>query len=794
MTDYDKLQNLKTGDVAPLFPAQVWRSVEKSDATLLKKRDYKWEVIEGQYRDKKAIFTPVATVVNGQLITYCDCPDFRPGHPCAHVASLLWAWINQRDTFHDVLKQYGPKIPILKAEEKNRPNLKPLAPPTEKEKRDLKPLFSHLSFAQSREVWLNSSKKLLELSELTKAQLRALGRHWGLKLGNQTRPKMIEAIVRRSADSEALQSLLSRWSLEEQKALTSVVPFACHGTHLLPVRIVGRFWSYLPGPWAEPLKHGWVKAERQGVLTQFMLYGDGDGGWGMPLVTAAALPPLPAWLPPRREDLPAHWRVVRRSPGTAVRHLRDFIEACQVMPVRLRPQQQPMNLPSRWDSFREWPYSQQMMTILAPRRPPSTWLTLYLPIDPPAIDEDSAIIVGQITGMDDQEIDFLYHLLRNDNWIYPGSPATISTQISGLLQLDDTELWVRMARLYWHAPLTAWTELNLLRRLHPDIDLFFHHSVWSGVPEWRDFFDRLLEQRKIFVHFLALLPQEVWIDYNALQSVLKLIWHDAVHGFASASFHKRLRSPFNDLFLSDASHHYPLRWADTAGRMLDIFIQYPLHWLGVVDLAYEGETLRAVRFNLTDLFYADMRPPSQRVAAESHSFGQPVPEQMYTYAPQKRQLEIPLVLLSLERVKVVSSLTKEIVYRREESLLVARVDADRVSKTFDRHVNVDRIEEQWQAAFGAPMAAALAQQLRRWEAHYGHWRLYTGHLALVEVKDSVALRELKAVSSLQTMIFAELSPYHVLIPDDQVDAFVRELQEKGYTPKLIKRGASHGHA
>jgi len=794
MTDDDKLKNLKTEDVAPLFPAQVWHNIKKSDVTSLKKRDYKWEVIEGRYRDKKGVFTPVATVVNGQLFTYCDCPDFRPGHPCVHVGYLLWAWIEQRDTFHDTLKQYKPKVPLLNEEEKSRPNLRPLGPPTEKEKKALKPLFSHLSFAQSREVWLNSSKKLLEQRELKRTQLQALGKQWGLKLGNQTRPKMIEAIVRRSADPEAVQSQLSQWSVEEQQALTAVVPFACHSTHLLPVQIVGRFWSYLPGPWTKPLKHSWEKAERQGLFTRFLLYGDDDVGWGMPMVIAAALPPLPGWLPPRRGNLPAHWRVVQRSPGVVIRHLRDFIEACQTLPVRLRSQQRPMNLPPRWNSFRDWPYSQQMMTILSKRRPPATWLTFYLPIDPPAIDADSATIVGQMTGMDDQEIDLLYHLLKDDNWIYPGSPVTVSTHISSLLQLDDTELWVRIARLYWHSPLISWTELNLLRRLHPDIDLFYQHSVWGGISEWREFLNRLLEQRKIFVHFLALLPQGVWIDYNALQSVLKLIWHDAVHGFASSAFHKRLRSQFDDLFLSDASRNYPLRWENTVGRLLDIFIEYPLHWLGVVDLAYEEETLRAVRLNLTDLFYADMRPLSQRVTAAPRSPVLPAPEHRYIYDPQKQQLAIPLALLSPERIKVISFLTKEVTYRREESLLVGHVAADRVSKTFDQHINVDEIEKRWQAAFGAPMAVALLQQLRQWEANYGHWRIYTGNLALVEVKDSVALRELKAVSSLQTLIFAELSPYHVLIPDDKVDAFIQELQKKGYTPKLIKKGAFHGHA
>ncbi len=787
MTDHEKLRQLSEKNIA-YSVTKIWLAARHGAAEKLKDRTYKWDIIEGHYQANDHCFTPIATVVNGQLVTYCDCPDHQPDQPCAHVGLLLWAWIHQRSTFQNKLKQYKPAIPTLAEKQRERPNLQRLSPPTEVERAKLLPILGHLSATEAKQKWMAQAQERWDVNPLSRNALLVLSRKWGLKVSNKSMPKIIAAIIQRLSDTTAVGDVVSQWGVNEQKALTVAIPFACQYKEYLPSHLLARLWSRVPGPGLEALQNAWRTAISWGVLTRYRASHDDYINLEMPMVTAAALPPLPAWLPSRSETLPSHWRVVHHSPGTTIRHLRDFVEACQKIPLHLRPQQQPTETMFPANGVNDWPYSRQ--TLEAARQVSQSGtkpISFYIPPEPPAIDALSTTILSQAIGMDVQEVDFFYHLLRDDNWLYCGSPVTCSNQINTLLDVDDTDLWTRMARLYWYAPQSSWLEINLLRRLQPNLDLFFQRTGWHAVSSWEQFTTSQLRQRRTLSQLLTLLPQKQWINYDALQSVLKLIWHDPLHGFLSDNFYSRRSTIFNDWYLSNGTQTYPLPWNESTGRLLRIFLEHPLHWLGMVDLAYEGETLCAVKLDMADAFYADLRPLARHVTAMPRIPQQPVTEIDYRYDAPKKQLAISLSRLSLERLKFIVSLVEDLSHTNEEQFM-GIIDAKRVSHLFDQRISAEQIRRQWQKVFGAPMPAALWQQLRQWEANYGHWRLYTGNLALLEVTDNIVLRELKASSSLQSLIYAELSPRHVLIPNNKVDRFIDELQKKGYTPKIITKG------
>ena len=61
-------------------------------------------------------------------------------------------------------------------------------------------------------------------------------------------------------------------------------------------------------------------------------------------------------------------------------------------------------------------------------------------------------------------------------------------------------------------------------------------------------------------------------------------------------------------------------------------------------------------------------------------------------------------------------------------------------------------------------------------------RLYKG-VTVIEFSDDFALTEMKAATSLNKVLVAELSPRLVLIPKAAVATLIAELEKAGYTPQ-----------
>jgi hypothetical protein len=82
-----------------------------------------------------------------------------------------------------------------------------------------------------------------------------------------------------------------------------------------------------------------------------------------------------------------------------------------------------------------------------------------------------------------------------------------------------------------------------------------------------------------------------------------------------------------------------------------------------------------------------------------------------------------------------------------------------------------------------PAPAALAAQVRAWEARWGEVQIYR-HLALVELADDYALDELLAGTSLSRHLLYRFSPRLIAVQPAGLDALRAELVAKGYTPRL----------
>lgn len=85
-----------------------------------------------------------------------------------------------------------------------------------------------------------------------------------------------------------------------------------------------------------------------------------------------------------------------------------------------------------------------------------------------------------------------------------------------------------------------------------------------------------------------------------------------------------------------------------------------------------------------------------------------------------------------------------------------------------------------------PIPREIRTTLESWSDCYGQVRIASG-LAVLEVADSITLRELQVTTSLSQHIIAWLSPRSVALSDQAVGLLTEEMAALGHTPKLERR-------
>ena len=85
-----------------------------------------------------------------------------------------------------------------------------------------------------------------------------------------------------------------------------------------------------------------------------------------------------------------------------------------------------------------------------------------------------------------------------------------------------------------------------------------------------------------------------------------------------------------------------------------------------------------------------------------------------------------------------------------------------------------------------PTPKTIQDKLSQWWAAYGKVRIYE-NVTIIEFADDYALSEMKAMTSLEQYLIAEINPRLILINADAASMLAAELEKSGYTPKLIDR-------
>ena len=120
------------------------------------------------------------------------------------------------------------------------------------------------------------------------------------------------------------------------------------------------------------------------------------------------------------------------------------------------------------------------------------------------------------------------------------------------------------------------------------------------------------------------------------------------------------------------------------------------------------------------------------------------------------------------------------------SRFVYRLHAAAVHQAFEAGQTLDQLLDGWGKWLPVPMPDAIHRQLTAWWEAYGQVRLYED-VTVIEFGDAYALAEMKAATSLEKHLIAEISPSLVIIPANAVDLLIGELEKAGYTPKQTEK-------
>jgi hypothetical protein len=287
------------------------------------------------------------------------------------------------------------------------------------------------------------------------------------------------------------------------------------------------------------------------------------------------------------------------------------------------------------------------------------------------------------------------------------------------------------------------------------------------------------------LQLLANLPDDRWYSVDDIAQLLQAIWprFDGL-SWTDVRYESNTKPEW---FLADDGR--PLDtianeadWQMAQGAFIRHIIQGPLHWLGLADIAVEHGSLVAFRLHgLNDIFFdkAESLPLANEPAGER---GTAVSDQPAVEPVMVEDLTIIVdpTVISAQAHNYLDGIAR--LETAEPAKFVYQLHAAVVHKTFEDGQTLSQLLEGWEKWLTLPVPETIKNRLTNWWNAYGQVRLYQD-ITVIEFSDEYALAEMKAVTSLEKNLIAEISPNLVIIHENAVNILVGELEKAGYTPK-----------
>lgn len=231
-------------------------------------------------------------------------------------------------------------------------------------------------------------------------------------------------------------------------------------------------------------------------------------------------------------------------------------------------------------------------------------------------------------------------------------------------------------------------------------------------------------------------------------------------------------------------------WMHAEGHYLARLLRGPLHWWGISDLALSSEG-RLLAFRLTPLaglLLHDREGQVNGSAQGSASTKDEGAEKLLELLETGELLVTctprawPLIELIEEFAEFAGVHAMRLCYRLAPGSLTGAL---RHGKQPARLLHMLRGLAAKEQQENGPLQRLLAQ-LEHWIASYGQVRLYTG-VSLLEVADTLVMRELVATTSVEEQIVQTITPTRMILRKQGVERLIEDLKRRGQVPLQHER-------
>ncbi len=725
-------------------------------------------------------------VDEGGIHAICSCP-YTWGSYCKHIGGVLLKWLQAPTTFET---HEAPTTSMLHGLEV----IPVTSPPTQRP--DTPPDWMQLPF---EDRWEAERLEVVEwLNEYKLPTLRGLAKNRNWRIKSARKDDVIQQLIDKM--SNLGDNAKAIYGLDENHRNILRATALLSGRRSPAASDLERLIAYFdptPKPAQTEIDTGPLVdaglAVRDEISHSYLPSSD-----FVPYYLACHFPPLLETVIPAMSNLDSDHSARSVQLADATPFLQALHQLMLLFEQSATPLQAPMPRPrleTFYDDFKVWDYDPAELLAIQKnqelQQPDVTTLT----VPPPAyLLPDAEIERFVPVAGDAVRLEFIHALLVATGIVQPGSPVTLWREVKeAFLLRDDATQRAILARTYFD--MTNWNELWTVLRNESTLEFRRTLNHGSFIPDQATF--ELAEFRHLVMRILAYLPDNKWVVLDELRPLLRAAW---------PHFYQMTEDTWYDKYYSDSDEAYYRDWflarqgapldpdseADWNLAQWNFICQMltgPLHWLGLADLCVHNGSPTAVRLRgLADLYW-------DRIEAVPLSGGKDTPSTTRASnpgtVPSEQSENVPISIegncihvapasVDVHAHNLLDQIaTLEVATAHQ---FTYQLDVQSTHATFESGVALADLVSAWSERFQSPMPKIIQNQLATWWETYGQVRVYE-NVTIFEFGDDYALAEMKAATSLESMLIAEISPRLILVPKKSVATLVEELEKAGYTPK-----------
>jgi len=695
---------------------------------------------------------------------------------CAHAAALLYYWLEHPYTFL-TLTENEPPAPRVSGAAGGAGRRLPDAPPSVK-----RPISDgRIHPPRTAPAATGAADALAQLSPV---DLRNLAKEYGIATNGVSKQELVEAILGALRQTETVRRMVATLEKSQRQFLAT---FTLAGGYMNDEELRGLFERFSLGS-VEQLQQTLAKLQAKGLLLRTGLNSSMqtrsgipalDVNWYVPAEVRAALhialPITP--FPLEEQSVPPLIQLAE-----PYRLLADLLLAARALEG---------NQSERESRKQDGPGRGSSGSLL--RATGMTPAEGSVAIPPPAGLPSAALlrILQAALPYPQAFLRFAYRILRLGEILYMEGETHNSITVTLHMLPNAAELLLGPTRsevivelfTHWLQQATCIELFELAEetlRLRCRATPMNQPALRSGELEAEN-----QEARQRLVALLSQAPLHQWISFPAFARF--------VYRLHPTFLQRRQRlfpTPHWWIEQEEGRPLQPSQWNDwwrAEGRYLAQIIQGPLHWWGASDIALSPDgQLQAFRLtSMASLLLHSIRdatPPDLRV-------NEPVEMSSYDMSgielSERGEVFIvasagnwPLISLVERFTRVKSVQEGRLCYQITPSSL-----GDALRRGEDLTPFLDLLRCSVDGEKHDDAVALMLRQLEQRLANYGRIRLYTD-VTLLEVADTLTLRELAATTSIDRQVIHAIHPTSMILKKQGGEQLIDELKRRGQTPML----------